>query len=446
MDADRRVLDRGAVAIRGERIAAVGTSAELAGWRADRRVDCRHRAVIPGLVDCHTHLVQSLAKGIGDGLPLWPWLRDVMWPYGRALTAEDARAAAYLGAVQSVAGGTTTVLDHHGSPSDLDSVLAEAQAIEDVGLRGVVGRTIRGPRPALGSEVGIPAELTRSVDEELGITRAAIEARPPGSRVAVWPAPANPVHVEQEVFAAGVALAREMGTGWHTHCSEDRADPDRYLAAYGIRPVEWLFREGLLEDHATLAHAIWLNDREIELVGSTAAGVSYNPVSNAYLGAGVMPLRRLRDAGAVVGLGSDGPAVTGWSILECVKQAILLQRVEALDPTAAAAEEALTLATREGARYMGIDAGVLEPGRLADVAVVDLRGPHLVPDDQVVPVLAYLAGGADVEMTIVGGRVIYEGGSCTLVDETTVLAQARARRNDLAARLGWPSRGRSDSA
>jgi 5-methylthioadenosine/S-adenosylhomocysteine deaminase len=435
MDDDRRILDPGAVAVQGNSIVAVGDPAQMNEMRAARTVDCTGKAVLPGFIDCHSHLFQSLAKGLGDGLAMWPWLRDFMWPYGQEITRAEARSAALVGALQAVASGTTAVLDHHNAPNDLESTLAQADAIEEVGMRGVVARTIRGPRPDLGSRVGLPESLTRSIEEELEITRGALEARSAGHRVVVWPAPANPTHVDPRMLAQGVELAREFETGWHTHCSEDRSEPDMFRDTYGARPVQWLAREGLLDLHATLAHAIWLDDSEIEILGRAETGVSHNPVSNAYIGCGLIRLRDLRSAGAVVGLGTDGPAVTGQNIIQCMKYAVLLQRIHALDPTVAAAEEALELATREGARYLGIDAGYLAPGRLADMAVVNLESRHLVPVHNVVSTLVYLADGRDIEMTIVDGRIVYEDGESTMVDEKEVLAEAKSRAHELAGRL-----------
>jgi 5-methylthioadenosine/S-adenosylhomocysteine deaminase len=204
-----------------------------------------------------------------------------------------------------------------------------------------------------------------------------------------------------------------------------------------VRPVEWLHGEGLLGAGATLAHALHLDDREVRMVGETETAVAHCPVSNQYGGDGVLRLRDLRDAGAVVGLGSDGAAYNHrQDLFECMKQAVLLQRVHHLDPEASDSQEALELATRGGASVVGIDAGELAPGRLADVTVVDLGHPHLTPHHRIAAALTYSARGSDVEMTIVGGRVVYEQGCCTLVDEAAIVADAQQRAAELVDRAG----------
>jgi len=438
VDDARRIIDDGAVGIADGRIEAVGTAAELAGVRAARIVDCTGKAVLPGLVDCHTHLYQGLARSLGEGMPLWSWLSQFMWPYAAEMTLEDARAAALLGAVEAVRAGTTCIVDHHYAPSDFESTLEVAGAIESVGLRGVVARALAGPPSDVARSHGLAGKLfAHTIDEEIAITRRCIAARPPGSRVAIWPAPHNVVYTDQELIRRAVALARETGTGWHAHCASAVRDPAVYTAAYGMRPVEWLHGEGLLGAGATLAHGIHLDDREVELVGATGTAIAHCPVSNQYGGDGVLRLRDLRAAGAVVGLGSDGPAYNHrQDLFECMKQAVLVQRMHALDPCASDSEEALDLATREGARLVGIDAGVLAPGKLADVAVVGLGHAHLTPHHHIPAALTYSARGADVELTIVGGRVVFEQGRCTMVDEAAVLADAQARAEALVRRAG----------
>ncbi len=403
VDDDRRVLEPGAVAIAGERIVAVGTPEELNPYRAARTVDCRGKAVIPGLIDCHNHLFQGLARGLGEGMSLWPWLCEFMWPYSAAISPEEAEVAALLGSVEAVRAGTTSITDNHYSPSDADTTLAVASAIEQVGMRGAVVRGIFGEITEVATKHGLAESLFRYSDqEELDITRDCMKARPPGSRVAVWPAPINIIYVSQDLVHRAVELAWELGTGWHAHCSEAKADPDIYMESYGIRPIAWLHREGLLGRGATIAHSIWLDDREVDQMGETETGASYNPTSNEYLASGTIRLRDLRSAGAVVGLG----------------------------------KEAFELATREGARYMGLDSGLLEAGKLADVVVVELDCPHLKPLHRTVATLAYSARGSDVAMTIVGGEVVYENGRCTNVDEAEVMVEAQRRAQELVTRAG----------
>ncbi|HEY3240681.1 MAG TPA: amidohydrolase family protein, partial [Acidimicrobiia bacterium] len=285
---------------------------------------------------------------------------------------------------------------------------------------------------------GLPDTFFRyGLEEDIEITRACIEARPPGTMISVWPAPNNVVYARQDLVRGAARLARELGTKWHGHCSEARSDPDRYVEEHGVRPVAWLEREGLLGPEATIAHGIWLDDAEMEALGRNQVGVAYTPLSHQFLSMGVIRLRDLRRAGAVVGLGTDGAVCNNrQDMFEVMKQSILLQRVATLDPTVSSGEEALELATREGARYLGIEAGVLAPGKLADLAVVDLGGAHLRPLHRVVAALAYSARGSDVAMTIVGGRVVYEDGACTLVQEAEVLAEAQARAEDLVERAG----------
>jgi 5-methylthioadenosine/S-adenosylhomocysteine deaminase len=438
MDDDRRVLDPGAVVIVGDRIEAVAEPRYVSKYRARRTIDCTGKALLPSFVNCHNHLFHGLAKGLGEGEPLWEWLSGFLWPYASAMTGDDARIAATIGAIEAAHSGISCMIDNHYAPADLEGVIAVADAIEEVGLRGVVARGMFGgpTEVATRRKLGL-TNFLYSIDEELEITRACMVARSPDYRVRVWPAPQNIIYIDQDLLRRTIELAKETGTRWHTHYSESPTDAQVYKEVYGIEPLEWLHYEGLLGSEATIAHGIWLSEGEIEYLGAVHAGVSHNPISNQYLSMGVVPLRRLREAGAVVGLGTDGPACNNrQDIFECMKQSILLQRVGTLDPTASNAEEALELATREGARYVGLDAGVLAQGKLADVAIVNLERPHLKPLHRLVSTLAYSASAADIDVTIVGGRIIYENKQCTLVDEKEMLEEARRRASAVLERSG----------
>ncbi|MDQ0644964.1 5-methylthioadenosine/S-adenosylhomocysteine deaminase [Microbacterium murale] len=433
---DRRIITDAAVAIRGDRIAAVGTRDELSSWQSAKVIDLPGTALMPGFVDGHNHLFQALARGLGEGQSIWPWLCNFMWPYAIAMTPADARAAARLGALEAVRSGITTVIDNHYAPTDLDTTLAVAAAIEDVGLRGAVARGVLGRRSKIGVRRGQPEQLYRyDTQDEIAITRDAAAVHPAGSRVEVWPGPVNLSYLDQDLMAASIELARELGTRWHTHCSEGPKDPESYLEEYGIRPVLWLAREGLLDERATLAHAIWLDDAELDAIAASGASVAHNPTSNAYLASGSIRLGKMLERGIPVSLGTDGPSCGHrQDPFECMKQAIFIQRLATLDPTTLRAHESLALGTREGGNYTGFDVGELAVGLLADIVAVDLSGAHQQPVHDPISTLVYSTRGSDVVLTMVGGRVVFSDGVVHTLDEAGVIAEANEAAHHLIER------------
>ncbi|GAB3800458.1 5'-deoxyadenosine deaminase [Humibacter antri] len=436
VDGSRTTIVDAGIAVIGNRIAALGTRADLAGWKASRVIDLPDAVLMPGFVDGHNHLFQALAKGLGEGQSIWPWLCNFMWPYSIEMSPADAVAAVQLGAVEAVRAGITTVIDNHYAPTDLDTTLSVAGAIETVGLRGAVARGILGRRSEVGIRRGQPEPLYRyDLDDELAITSEAIDARPPGSRVEVWPAPLNLSYLDQDMVVASIELARARGVKWHTHCSEGSKDPDIYLEYYGIRPVTWLEREGLLDEHATLAHAIWLDDDELDAIAAAGATIAHNPTSNQYLASGSMRLHDMVDRGITVALGTDGPSCGHrQDPFECMKQAVSIQRLAHLDPTALRAADALALGTRNGARYSGFDVGELRIGALADIVAVDLGAAHTQPVHDPYSTLVNSAVATDVVLTMVDGDVVFSDGIVHTVDERSVIDEANAAARRLVAR------------
>lgn len=431
-----RVIDNGAIAIKGDRIVAVGDSAELAAYRAGatRTVDCAGKVMMPGLTDGHTHLFQTLGRGMGDGLSLVPWLRRFMFPYARTISGEIAAAGARLGALQAALSGTTVVVDNHYGPTDTATTLAVADAIESVGIRGAVARGIFGDPNRGGEIMGVAPELFQwTNDEELAITKECIEARPAGSKVEVWPGPENIVYVTPDLIAASAELAADANVRWHMHCSESASEIEFFESIYGMRPVAWLASEGLLTHRTTLAHAIWLDDDEVAAIGENRSTTVHNPISNQYLASGVMRLAPLQAAGANVALGSDGIAVTGQDMFEAMKAGTLLHRVHHLDPEATTVEQFVEIAAVGGSAMTGFEAGSLTPGRLADIVVLDVDNVRHTPWNRPVASIVHCGRAADVAMTIVAGEIIVENGRSTQVDEDEVRATATEAAEQLIA-------------
>jgi 5-methylthioadenosine/S-adenosylhomocysteine deaminase len=231
-----------------------------------------------------------------------------------------------------------------------------------------------------------------------------------------------------------VELAGEFGTPWHSHLAEDDTEQDLYRGQFGAGLVEWLHAEGLLEG-GTFAHCIWLDDLDIEILGETHSGIAHCPVSNQYLATGIMRLKALRNSGAVVGLGSDGSCCGNQDLILAMHQAVLLQRVNTLDPTEVLAEQAFEMATIGGARQVGINAGQLAPGKRADLVVIGLDVPQARPFNNPIGHIVYNSRVTDVDMTIIGGQIVYEDGRFTLVDEFAVMEEAQARADEIFERL-----------
>lgn len=422
------VFAPGAVAIRGSTIVAVipvSDASDVSHIDAVATKDCTGALVMPALNDCHTHLFQVVARGLGDGLALPTWLSQFMIPLANRMSPDQAVTFARLGALQSALSGVGTVIDHHyGGGRDADTVVRVAGAIADVGLRGAVARVMTGPKSRGAELLGLPdASFTMSIGDEIAETMAAMDAVDLRRNVAIWPGPGNAASVSPDLLIASAELARTRNTRWHTHLSEERGQVEIFTTVNGSRPISWLEREGLLDSHATLAHCVHLDDEEIDQLGSSASTVVHNPVSNAYLGVGAMPMLRLLRSGATIAAGTDGSAVSTRDMFEVMKIAGLMQRAPGNVGHEITSRVLLAMATRGGAAAFGRPGGCLAVGNPADVTVLRLRATH-VPVNDVGSSIVQFGTGGDVETVVVGGRVIVDNGRSTTVDEDAVVAAA----------------------
>ena len=259
LDGERRVISNGAVAVAGNRIAAVGSAGSVDASRAGRVVDCSGTAVLPGFIDCHSHLAQMVIKSLGEGMPVWEWLTKLTFRVADAITLAEAVAGARLAALEAVRAGITCVVDNQYMPALPETTVASAEAIASVGMRGVVARGMTGSSPpamAFRESGARPNYYTTA--EELDIMADLMSGWPPDNLVAIWPGPLNIAYNDQDLIAGSVELARRFNTKWHTHCCESKGDPGVYRRAYGTTPIAWLQQQGLLGPETNLGQRVGL--------------------------------------------------------------------------------------------------------------------------------------------------------------------------------------------
>ena len=308
--------------------------------------------------------------------------------------------------------------------------------MERVGLAGAVARMMVGERSDAADAFDLPAaNFAYSNAQEVELTAEAIREKPDGP-VAVWPGPANTAYCSDELLTAGAELARRHGVRWHAHAAEDAFAADVTARCRdGRRTLVLLDDLGLLDTDAVLAHAVWLDDAEVELAARRRPHLVYNPLSNAYLGSGVMRLLELRARGVPLAAGSDGCAVAGQDMFEVARVGALLQRVTATDAAAISVGEMLQLITGGGARALGTGTGAIAPGEPADLIVVDVSALHHQPVNDPLASAGWFGTGLDVSTVIVRGDVVIKDGISTMVDEAEVRARGLAAARAVLARL-----------
>ncbi|WP_329126123.1 amidohydrolase family protein [Streptomyces sp. NBC_01465] len=418
------VYDPGSVLIENGRITAVGTVAELDAAAADAVVvDATGHAVLPGLHNTHLH--SGLLRGTAESKSLWDWLRDYVDPAHKALTPEIAETASLLCYTESLAAGTTSVMDmwRHMEGS--------AHAAEQVGIRATL--------------VPYVADLPGyDYFETLETNRRLLEKYRTfaDGRVRSWVGLEHLFYCSAEAFRAAAALADEFDTGLHTHSSETTWEVEESLRQFGRRPIEEFHHRGILGPRTVVAHCVWLDDHEIDLLAQTGTSVAHCPCSNMKLSSGPARVIDMRAKGIAVGLGSDGEKENNnLDLLEEMKFASLLQKVSTLDPTTGDPWDILTMATLEGARALGLDGetGSLEAGKKADLVTVDLRKLHTTPllhgaDFNAVAHLVFSSAAADVDQVYVDGRLLVDGGRVLSVDTERVRVRAQSAAEELFAR------------
>jgi cytosine/adenosine deaminase-related metal-dependent hydrolase len=433
MDDLRSRIPNGYVLVKDHQIERVGAGAAPTDVKIERFVDARGKIALPGLVNTHHHLPQTLTRNVPrvQEAPLFRWLVE-LYEVWRGIDARAVEAAAQVGLGELLLTGCTTTTDHlylfpRGQDRLVDTEIIAARAL------GIRFHPTRGSMSRGKSQGGLPPDdVVQDEGAILDDCRRLIHAYHdprPGAMTRIALAPCSPFSVTEDLMRRTAELAREKGVRLHTHLAETRDEESYCLEKYGVRPVEYLRRNGWLGPDVWLAHCVHLSRDEIALLGQTGTGVAHCPSSNFRLGSGIAPVRDLLAAGVPVGLGVDGSASNdSGNLMAEVRQAMLAHRLDPNTSRWITAEDALWMATRGGARCLGRDdIGSLEPGKAADLILVDTRRlSYAGAASDPVAALVFTPFPEPVDTVMVDGRVIVEGGELLGVDVPALIERADA--------------------
>lgn len=423
------VIEDGAVAIRGSRILAVGPAADIeAAYTAPNVLDQSNAIVAPGFVNTHTHAAMSLFRGIANDRALEDWLDNYIFPAeARNVDREFVRWGTRLALLEMALSGTTTFTDMYYFEDTVAEVAKEA------GLRGVLGQSV----------IGFPAPDYPTPEEALDGARSFLERWADDPLVTPAVAPHAIYTTPDDILRAARALANEFQRPLLIHLAETKTEYDDAVAMRGMTPTETLANLGVLRGRTVAAHAIWLDDSDIDLLRTYGTGVAHNPSSNMMLASGIAPVVKLLERGVPVGLGTDGPAGSNndLDMLEEMDLAAKLQKVTTGDPQALSAEQAFSMATLGGARALGMSGliGSLEAGKLADIVSIRMDAARAAPlpfrTGEVYARIVYTLKGSDVGDVMVNGQMIVRDRRMLTLNKEEILRKAEEYRDTIAASL-----------
>jgi 5-methylthioadenosine/S-adenosylhomocysteine deaminase len=425
---DRLTIVEGSVAVRDGLITGVGALPE---GRFDRTIDAHGGYLLPGFIQTHVHLCQTLFRGFADDMPLLDWLRRRIWPLEAAHSPSTLRASVRLAAAELLRTGTTSILTME-TVHDTDVVF---ETVEETGLRATIGKCM------MDSDNDAPRRLReetgRSIDESLALKQRWHGAGNGRLRCAF--APRFAVSCSRQLLEAVAALSASENALVHTHAAENREEVEivRRLSG-GFSNLEYLADTGLATPQLCTAHCVWLTEAEQALLAECDVKVLHCPGSNLKLGSGIAPVVELRQRGISVSLGADGAACNNrLDMFDEMRLAATLQAVRK-SPGSLSARDVLWMATREGARALGQEheIGSIEAGRRADLIVVDRDRPHLAPGTDPWSTLVYAARGTDVRLVMVDGEILVQDFALRRMDEAEVASTARTAAAELMARAG----------
>ncbi|MPM17065.1 5-methylthioadenosine/S-adenosylhomocysteine deaminase [bioreactor metagenome] len=406
MDEENTVLKDAFVAVAGASILSVGAQRPAGSF--DQELDAGGQVLMPGLVNAHTHVPMTLLRGYGGGCDLHTWLTKFIFPAEDRLDGRAVRAGALLGLAELISSGVTTIADMYMFCNEI------ARAAADAGINANIAR---------GATLFVPefdfhthpacVEMRELAEQWHGHNggQILIDACLHGeytSRPAVWEAVAG--------------YAKDKGLGMHVHISETRSEHEECISRHGLTPIQALDKYGVWDVRAIAAHCVWVTPEDMALMAAKGVSAIHNPVSNLKLGSGVAPVPALMKAGVNVALGTDGVSSNNsHDMFEDLKVAAILHNGVTCDPLALLPQDALRMATVNGAKALGRKTGQIRPGYDADLILLDFNRPSLTPCHSVADNLAYSARGGDVTMNMARGKVIYRNGDFLTIDLAAVM-------------------------
>jgi 5-methylthioadenosine/S-adenosylhomocysteine deaminase len=403
--------------IAGGRIMAMGPR-EAAAWPHAERLDGTRLLVIPGLINAHNHSAESLRRGVATGGTLEDWLADV-WGVIDRLGPDELRVAVLLGAVEMVKRGTTAVLDHFRQrPVEPWAIDAAVEAYEEIGLRAVIAPMVR--------DIGVDGAPPAA--EQLAVIGDALARHEERELVTLGVGPSGAGWCSDRLLLDAAVLAASHSACFHLHVNETEDQARDSHARFGVSTVRRLNDLGVLGPRTSLAHVVWIDADDIALLAATGTIAVHNPASNLRLGSGQAPVAALRRAGATVALGTDGAASNdGQDMFEAMKLAVLASRSGAAARAAwLQPADALAMATAAGRQALGLTPAPIAPGAIADLTLLDLDAPGLVPLNDATAQIALCGPGIAVRHVFVAGRPILRDGVLPHIDEPALYDAARA--------------------
>ena len=409
MAPDNPLIENGAVAIKGDCIVKVGPAHALAlEFQAKKVIDACGGIIMPGLINTHTHAAMTCFRGLADDLPLMTWLHDYIFPAEAKLTYETVYQGTLLACAEMILSGTTTFCDMYLFEA------AVAQAAKDAGMRAVVGEVI----------YDFPSPNYGPVEEGLKYVEALIQKWQDDPLITIAVEPHSAYLCSPELLKKAKILADQHGVPMVIHLSESAHEVAQVKEKYGKTPVEHLAAIQFLSPNLIADHCVVLTQQDIATLKAFDVKVAHNPESNMKLASGIAPVPELLKHGITVGIGTDGCASNNnLDLLQEMDTLAKLHKVHLLDPTVMDAPTVVRMATIDGAKVLGLEnrIGSLEPGKKADIIVIDIRRPHLTPMYHVSSHLVYAVSGHDVMTVIVNGRVLMEDRVLTTLDVDAVI-------------------------